>query len=132
MPCPQGRVGSNPTSGMGAPIENRLGRGMNQHFWSLRTAIAVQTGQNSREIWRLARRQHYVLTRDQLRAFGITPSGISHRLRTGRLRRLHRGVFLVGNHDNDWPGRWMAAVLACGPEALLSHASAAALWQIRP
>jgi hypothetical protein len=42
-----------------------------------------------------------------------------------------RGVYAVGRPDVGQRGWWMAAVLACGPEALLSHHSAAALWRIR-
>jgi very-short-patch-repair endonuclease len=50
----------------------------------------------------------------------------------GRLHRLHAGVYLVGHQIIQREGRWMAAVLASGPEAVLSHWSAAALWAIRP
>jgi very-short-patch-repair endonuclease len=79
----------------------------------------------------LAQRRHGVVTTAELMAAGIGPRGIARRVADGRLRRLHRGVFLVGpligprTHE-------MAAVLACGPGAVLSHRSAAALWRIRP
>lgn len=82
-------------------------------------------------IWSLARRQHGVVTRSQLLEIGLTRSGISHRIRTGRLHHLHRGVFSVGTPNVGQLGRWSAAVLACGPQALLSHQSAAELWGIR-
>ena len=49
-----------------------------------------------------------------------------------RLYRVHRGVYAVGRPDLTQRGRWMAAVLACGPKAVLSHRSAAALHGIRP
>jgi len=49
-------------------------------------------------------------------------------LRTGRLHRLHREVFAVGHTHVNQRGRWLAAVLACGEGALLSHRSAATLW----
>jgi hypothetical protein len=49
-------------------------------------------------------------------------------LRAGRLHRLHREAFAVGHACIDQRGRWLAAVLACDEEALLSHRSAAALW----
>jgi very-short-patch-repair endonuclease len=52
-------------------------------------------------------------------------------MRAGRLYRLHSGVFAVGHRVLSRQGRWMAAVLSCGPEAGLSHWSAAALWGIR-
>jgi hypothetical protein len=51
---------------------------------------------------------------------------------SGRLHRLHRGVYSVGHTIVDWRGRYLAAVLACGRGAVLSHRSAAALWGIRP
>jgi very-short-patch-repair endonuclease len=45
---------------------------------------------------------------------------------------LHRGVYAVGHGELRPEGRWLAAVLACGPGAVLSHRSAAALWDLRP
>jgi predicted transcriptional regulator of viral defense system len=82
--------------------------------------------------WRMARRQHGVLTRRDLLALGITSAGIKHRLATGRLHRVHRGIYAVGRPELTREGRWMAAVLACGADAVLSHGSAAALWGIGP
>lgn len=52
-------------------------------------------------------------------------------MRRGRLHHLYRGVYAVGRPELTGPGKWMAAVLACGPGAVLSHESAAALWGIR-
>lgn len=54
-----------------------------------------------------------------------------HRSRRGWLHPVRRGVFAVGRPDVGQHGRWMAAVLACGRSALLSHQSAAELWEIR-
>jgi very-short-patch-repair endonuclease len=71
-----------------------------------------------------------VVTRAQLIAFGYSSDAIRQRLETGRLHRVHRGVYAVGRPELTREGRWMAAVLACGPNAVLSHRSAAALWQI--
>lgn len=81
-----------------------------------------------RSAWELARRQHGVLARSQLLDLGFTKSGIEHRLRAGRLHPLRTGVYAVGRPQITRNGRWMAAVLACGEEAMLSHRSAAALW----
>lgn len=81
---------------------------------------------------RLAAEQHAVFALDQLRALGLSASSIHKRAKTNRLHRIHRGVYslvpppLLGRH-----GRWMAAVLACGPGAVLSHRSAAALLGLR-
>lgn len=85
----------------------------------------------SREVWELARSQHWVITRGQLMQLGIGSEAIRHRLRAGRLHRVMSGVYAVGRPAIDAHGRWMAAVLACGPGALLSHHSAAALLGIR-
>jgi very-short-patch-repair endonuclease len=76
----------------------------------------------------LARRQHGVITRKQLLALGLSREAIQHRIDRGRLHRLRRGVYSVGRPEIDQRGRWMAAVLCCGPKAWLSHRSAAALW----
>jgi very-short-patch-repair endonuclease len=82
------------------------------------------------QAWELVRQQHGLISRAQLRRLGFTEDGIKHRLATGRLRRVRRGVFLVGRPGLTELGRWMAAVLACGDGAVLSHSSAAALWRI--
>ncbi len=76
----------------------------------------------------LATRQHGVLSRDQLLAAGLTSRVIERRLQAGRLHSLHRGVYVVGHQRLGIRAHWMAAVLACGDYALLSHRSAASLW----
>jgi very-short-patch-repair endonuclease/predicted transcriptional regulator of viral defense system len=81
---------------------------------------------------RLAERQHGVVAVRQLAAIGISRNAVSARARAGRLHRIHRGVYAVGHPVLTVNGRRMAAVLAAGPGAVLSHASAAALWGIRP
>src|SRR5882672_5312487 len=86
----------------------------------------------SGDVWELARKQHWVVTRAQLMELGLGSEAIRHRLRDGRLHRVMRGIYAVGRPAVDSRGRWMAAVLACGPPALLSHHSAAALLGIRP
>jgi very-short-patch-repair endonuclease len=80
----------------------------------------------------LASRQHGVVGRRQLLALGLGRRAIDHRVERGRLLVLHRGVYAVGHRALTQRGRWMAAVLAAGPGAVLSHRSAAALWRIRP
>jgi hypothetical protein len=82
-------------------------------------------------IARLAAQQHGVVARRQLRRAGVADDTIDHRLRTRRLHPVHRGVFAVGRPDLSADGRAMAAVLACGDGAVLSHGSAAMLWGIR-
>jgi very-short-patch-repair endonuclease len=83
-------------------------------------------------IARIAAKQHGVVTAAQLRAVGLLPSRVADRLTAGRLHRIHRGVYAVGHPNISYAGRWMAAVLACGEGAVLSHRSAAALWRIGP
>ncbi len=79
----------------------------------------------------LARRQHGRVARYQLLVLGVTPAAIEHRVECGRLFPVHSGVYAVGHRTETRMGRWMAAVLAGGPDAVLSHRSAASLWGIR-
>jgi very-short-patch-repair endonuclease len=83
-----------------------------------------------RAIATIAKRQHGVITSTQLHAAGVSPSGITDRIRAGRLYRIHRGVYAVGHPGLSQYGIWMAAVLARGPGAVLSHLSAAALLRM--
>ncbi len=68
----------------------------------------------------------------QLRELGFDDAAIRRRVLSGRLHRLYRGVYAVGHTITTREGRALAAVLACGAEAVLSHRSAAELWGIRP
>ena len=79
----------------------------------------------------LAGKQHGIVARRQLLALGFTRHEVQDRLAAGRLHRIHRGVYAVGHGKLTLRGRWMAAVLACGPEAFLSHRAALALWDLR-
>jgi very-short-patch-repair endonuclease len=91
-----------------------------------------RTRDDDRVLAALAQRQHGVVSRRQLRAAGFLKDAITVRLHRGRLHRVHAGVYsLVPRQLLTRQGWWMAAVLASGPEALLSHQTAAALWGIR-
>lgn len=94
--------------------------------------IRVRNDSRLREqaIARLAGRQHGVIARWQLLGLGLGRGAIQHRIATGRLHPVHRGVYAVGHRRLTREGIWMAAVLACGRDAVLSHRSAAALWGI--
>jgi very-short-patch-repair endonuclease len=73
-------------------------------------------------------RPHGVVGRDQLVAAGITPKMIDNRVNARWLRPMYRGVYAVGSiQSDDAPA--LAAVLACGDGAVLSHRSAGALWR---
>jgi very-short-patch-repair endonuclease len=88
-------------------------------------------GQLDRAIGDLAERQHGVVSRTQLLELGLARGAIAHRMELGRLRPVQRGVYTIGHRLLGRDGRWMAAVLACGRGAVLSHHSAAALWGMR-
>jgi hypothetical protein len=79
----------------------------------------------------LAARQHGVVAAWQLRALGVTRSAVRRRREAGRLFAVHHGVYAVGHLRLTERGRWMAAVLASGEEAVLSHQHAAALHGLR-
>jgi predicted transcriptional regulator of viral defense system len=75
----------------------------------------------------LAERQHGVVARWQLVALGLGRGAIAERLKKKRLHHVHRGVYAVGYRKVSRLGWWLAAVLACGPGAVLSHRCAGAL-----
>lgn len=118
--------------------------------------MSDQLARRDRGIAEVAARQHGVISVDQLHRAGFTKHDVLHRVRTGRLHRIHRGVYAVGHPAISREGRWMAAVLACGQAtatpkgaeidldlerretvldrwgATVSHRSAAVLWGLLP
>jgi hypothetical protein len=81
----------------------------------------------------LAGDQHGVFSWAQLAALGMTANERHTRLAARRLHRIHRGVYAVVEKKLlRIEGRWLAAVLAVGDGAVLSHRSAAALWDLLP
>lgn len=94
--------------------------------------IAALHGSGGRALAALAAIQHGVVARWQLLELGLTRDQIQTLIARGQLHRLYRGVYAVGHRRLSVRGRWMAAVLAGGPEAVLSHRAAAALWELRP
>src|SRR3954452_15859781 len=80
----------------------------------------------------VAARQYGVVSRRQLRELGLSNRSVTQRVAAGRLHPIHRSVFAVGHTVLVRHGRWLAAVLACRPHAVLSHAAAGALWDLRP
>jgi predicted transcriptional regulator of viral defense system len=75
-------------------------------------------------------RQYGLITSAQLAAAGLTKGAISQRVRAGRLHPLYRGVYAVGHANLSQEAKWMAAVLAAGEGAALSHLAAAKHWNI--
>ena len=78
----------------------------------------------------LGRRQHGVVTRDQMRHLGLSEDEIDGWVRAGRIHRVVRGVYALGHAEIGERGRIQAAALACGPGAVVSHRSAAFLLGI--
>lgn len=83
-----------------------------------------------RRLSRLASGQHGVVTRAQLVDVGLGPSSIARRIDARRLVPVHAGVYLVGHLARAPLATEMAAVLACGRGAVVSHRSAGLIWRL--
>lgn len=92
-------------------------------------AVRAAVDRNGR-VASLAGAQRGVITSRQLSGFGVSPSSIKRRVAAGTLHRLHRGVYLLGHTATAPLALELAALLACGPSAALSHWTAAAVWRI--
>jgi very-short-patch-repair endonuclease/predicted transcriptional regulator of viral defense system len=109
-----------------ACISNRIGG-------KCRPQIATKPEETvDRLLAEVAERQHGVASRRQLLEMGVGVGAIEGRLRRGALHRLQHGVYAVGHGSVTRDGRLMAAVLACGTDAVLSHRSAGQLWRLIP
>jgi hypothetical protein len=84
-----------------------------------------------RDVDLLAAARHGVIDRLGLRALELSRSDVEYRVRTGRLHRKYPDVFAVGRPDLPPDGTFLAAVLACGPKAKLSHLSALRKYELR-
>jgi very-short-patch-repair endonuclease len=104
----------NPLSADG-PISRHIGVSHAHRRVDLAVAVAAD-------------RQHGVVSLAQLIELGLTVRAADKRVATGRLHRIHYGVYAVGRSQLSRNGRFMAAVFACGSDAVLSHRSAAELW----
>jgi predicted transcriptional regulator of viral defense system len=80
------------------------------------------------EIARICHGQNGLVALEQLEALGLAPEAIVKRVASGRLHRIHQRVYSLTPGVMTERGKFMAAVLACGPDAVLSHRSAAYLW----
>jgi hypothetical protein len=83
-------------------------------------------------IWERARRQHGNVTRAQLLELGLSKGGIDKRLSNGSLVTRYHGVYALAPARQDPQALIAAAVLAGGPTAAASHATAAFLWGFLP
>ncbi|MBS1890350.1 MAG: type IV toxin-antitoxin system AbiEi family antitoxin domain-containing protein, partial [Actinobacteria bacterium] len=77
---------------------------------------------------RICGMQQGLITLEQLEARGLTRQAVSERVASGQLHRIHQTVYSLTPRVMTQRGKFMAAVLACGPGAVLSHRSAAYLW----
>jgi very-short-patch-repair endonuclease len=104
------------------------------HESALNPDIAEQlrTRAVDRAIALLAERQHGVVSREQLFELGLTRHAIDGRIERGWLHPIYRGVYAVGHRVLSREGRYMAAALAGGRGAVVSHRSAGSVWMIRP
>ena len=80
-----------------------------------------------RVVAEIAARQHAVIASWQLLEIEFAPKWIEYQVKVRRFHRIHQGVYSVGHRRINRRGYWMAAVLACGRTAFLSHRTAAAL-----
>ncbi|HEX2125138.1 MAG TPA: hypothetical protein VHF45_01095 [Thermoleophilaceae bacterium] len=90
----------------------------------------MQSRTVEREMARIGRGAHGVVTRSGLFGAGITASEIEHRLRVGSLIRVHPGVYRVGHSAPSLEARYLAAVLSCGDGALLCGRAAGHLFGV--
>jgi very-short-patch-repair endonuclease len=83
-----------------------------------------------RTLFELAKKQHGVASRGQLLGLGLNNDAVDYLIATDFLHPIFRGVHAVGRRELTRYGTWMAAVLSCGPTAVLAYRSAGALWKI--
>jgi very-short-patch-repair endonuclease len=84
------------------------------------------------ELARVAEQHHGVVSARQLGRLGFSAAAVGRMSQARRLHRVHRGVYAVGHAKISDHGRCLAAVLACGRGAVLSHAAAGWLWGLLP
>lgn len=89
-------------------------------------------GSRDQRIAAIAGLQRGFVARWQLLAAGIQSGAVDRMLANGRLLQAHRGVYSVGHSTTQPLGRETAALLAVGPQAVLSHRSAAVAWGLAP
>lgn len=79
------------------------------------------------DVARFARERHGLVDRDEVVRLGGSPHLVRHRLRTGRWTEVHPGVYYLNVTRATWRTDTLAAQMAAGPEAVLSHRTAAQL-----
>src|SRR6202035_1085517 len=74
--------------------------------------------------------QHGVLSRAQALELGIGPRTVSSRLRRGHWQRMQHGVYVTFTGQPDREALLWAALRRAGPDAVLSHWTAAELSKL--
>jgi hypothetical protein len=92
-----------------------------RHYAAMSDEVAIAT---------CAARQHALVTLEQARMCGFTDDAIRRRVETARWRRMRHGVYLLNGAPETWEQAALAAVLACGAEAVASHSTAAVVWRL--
>ena len=105
--------------------------GRRRDWQSFASGMRTKSLPLARAVADLAARQHGVVSIEQLLAIGLSRGTVKRWVADGRLHPVHRGVYAVGHARLSANGRFMAAVLACGEGAVLSHRSAAHLWNLK-
>src|SRR4051794_23671924 len=95
-----------------------------------RAIAPLSSGTPDEIVAQIAARQHGVVRLAQLLWARLTRDAIRHRVKSGRLHRLYRGVYAVGHTGLSEKGRMLAAVCACGPGPALSHLCCASVWKV--
>lgn len=93
---------------------------------------AAERGAADRTLMWVAQQQHGIITARQLYVCGLSADAITTRVNRGQLRRVHRGVYALALPHLLPGARELAAALACGPDAVVSHRSAIAVWKFLP
>ena len=102
-----------------------------RHRLESEVLASPERGGRHTSLAKLAKAQHGVVSIRQLVGpLGYSESAVARSVAAGHLHRLYQGVYAVGHTNLSLLGQALAAVLACGPDALLSHGSAAWLWEI--
>lgn len=78
----------------------------------------------------LASGQRFLITRDEVFDLGGSDEMVMSRLESGLWTRVHPGVYQIDRRPLDWESRLLAATLACGPDARVSHRAALVLWNM--
>jgi hypothetical protein len=92
--------------------------------------MRTQIASRGEAVSQFAENEHGVAGLDELLRLGLSRSAVKRWTADGRLHRVHRGVYAIGRRELTVHGKWLAAVKACGPWAVLSHQTAAALWDL--